>query len=206
MAFYHHSDAIKLYQSRLLKTQVYSKIDNSTEILKNNIIYIGLPLYSSVFHLISSQIIFKYLEKNENTFSLILNTPLISGKTPENQYGINLYDLIMTLNFQYSSLNAGLIVDDMTLPYVNGKKKDRLALKSSKFFFTGEVKVSSIIKKKKNAYLRWKYMSFIKYDLMSELINHVQIRPQLLEKIFLRGSQLSASQALSYGIIDKILL
>lgn len=46
--------------------------------------------------------------------------------------GLSFYDLLNTLNVNYSSLNLGCVINDLILILANGVNSNRQALRSSK--------------------------------------------------------------------------
>lgn len=170
--------------------------DIYSRLLKDRIIFIGVPINDYVANAIVAQLLFLQMEDSTKDIDLYINSP--GGSITA---GMAIYD---TMNFISCNVNTyciGMVASISTILVSAGSKRYSLPnstfmLYQPKGIFGGQSSDISIIAKE---ILRWK-------NIMNTALNKHTGKPiEEIEKDSDRDYYMNAEDAKKYGIIDEII-
>lgn len=172
--------------------------DIYSRLLKDRIIFIGTPINDFVANAVIAQMLFLQMEDAKKDISLYINSP--GGSVTD---GMAIYDTMNFLKCDIVTYCVGQAASMATLLLAAGTKGKRFALPNSRVMMhqptggaTGQTSDISIAAKE---IVRWR-------ERMNALIaQHTNKTVEQVESDSDRDFYLTAEDAVSYGIIDKVI-
>ena len=172
--------------------------DIYSRLLRDRIIFIGTPINDFVANAVIAQMLFLQMEDPKKDISLYINSP--GGSVTD---GMAIYDTMNFLQCDIVTYCVGQAASMATLLLAAGTKGKRYALPNSRVMMhqptggaTGQTSDISIAAKE---ILRWRAR-------MNELISsHTNKTPEEIANDSDRDFYLTAEDALTYGIVDKVI-
>ena len=172
--------------------------DIYSRLLKDRIIFIGTPINDFVANAVIAQMLFLQMEDAKKDISLYINSP--GGSVTD---GMAIYDTMNFLKCDIVTYCVGQAASMATLLLAAGTKSKRFALPNSRVMMhqptggaTGQTSDISIAAKE---IVRWR-------ERMNALIaQHTNKTVEQVESDSDRDFYLTAEDAVSYGIIDKVI-
>jgi len=167
-------------------------------LLRERIIFLGTPINSQVANVIVAQLLFLDREDSERDISLYINSP--GGEIAA---GLAIYDTMQLIQAPVSTIAVGMTASMGTVLLTAGTKGRRYALPHATIHVHQplggvqgqaadiEIAAREILKKR---------------DLLNEiLMHHTGMTDEQIDDITDRDFYMTASEAIEYGIVDKIL-
>ena len=172
--------------------------DIYSRLLRDRIIFIGTPINDFVANAVVAQMLFLQMEDPKKDISLYINSP--GGSVTD---GMAIYDTMNFLQCDIVTYCVGQAASMATLLLSAGTKGKRYALPNSRVMMhqptggaTGQTSDISIAAKE---ILRWRAQ-------MNELIaNHTNKTADEIAADSDRDFYLTATEAMDYGIVDKVI-
>lgn len=172
--------------------------DIYSRLLRDRIIFIGTPINDFVANAVIAQMLFLQMEDPKKDISLYINSP--GGSVTD---GMAIYDTMNFLQCDVVTYCVGQAASMATLLLAAGAKGKRYALPNSRVMMhqpsggaTGQTSDISIAAKE---ILRWRAQM---NKLMAEHTNKTE---EQIASDTDRDFYLTASDALAYGIVDKVI-
>lgn len=167
-------------------------------LLKERIIFMGLPITDQVSNLIVAQLLFLDREDSERPIQMYINSP--GGVV---YHGMAIYDTMQSISAPVSTVAVGITASFGTVLLAAGAKKMRHALPNATVHMHqplgGAQGQASDIVIQANEIVR------LKERLMRILVEHTGQDKEVIERDTDRDIYLSAKQAVEYGLIDSVL-
>ncbi len=167
-------------------------------LLRERIIFLGTPINSQVANVIVAQLLFLDREDSERDISLYINSP--GGEIAA---GLAIYDTMQLIQAPVSTIAVGMTASMGTVLLTAGTKGRRYALPHATIHVHQplggvqgqaadiEIAAREILKKR---------------DLLNEiLMHHTGMTEEQIDNITDRDFYMTATEAIEYGIVDKIL-
>ena len=167
-------------------------------LLRERIVFLGTPINSQVANVIVAQLLFLDREDSERDISLYINSP--GGEIAA---GLAIYDTMQLIQAPVSTIAVGLTASMGTVLLTAGTKGRRYALPHATIHVHQplggvqgqaadiEIAAREILKKR---------------DLLNEiLMHHTGMTEEQIDNITDRDFYMTATEAIEYGIVDKIL-
>lgn len=172
--------------------------DIYSRLLRDRIIFIGTPINDFVANAVIAQMLFLQMEDSKKDISLYINSP--GGSVTD---GMAIYDTMNFLKCDIVTYCVGQAASMSTLLLAAGTKGKRFALPNSRVMMhqptggaTGQTSDISIAAKE---IVRWR-------ERMNQLIaKHTNKTKEEVEADSDRDFYLTAKDAVSYGIVDKVI-
>jgi len=167
-------------------------------LLRERIIFLGTPINGQVANVIVAQLLFLDREDSERDISLYINSP--GG---EISAGLAIYDTMQLIKAPVSTIAVGMTASFGTILLTAGAKGRRYALPHATVHvhqpLGGVQGQASDIEIAAREILR-------KRDLLNEiLMHHTGMDKEQISRITDRDHYMTAEEAVSYGIVDKVL-
>ncbi|KAL5551333.1 hypothetical protein UlMin_001509 [Ulmus minor] len=180
--------------------------DLASYLYKNRIVYLGMSLVPSVTELILAEFLYLQYEDAEKPIYLYINsTGTTKGgeKLGYETEAFAVYDVMGYVKPPIFTLCVGNAWGEAALLLAAGAKGNRSALPSSTIMikqpiarFQGQATDIEIARKEVNN---------VKTELVNLLAKHVEKLPEQIEADIRRPKYFSPSEAVEYGIIDKVI-
>ena len=172
--------------------------DIYSRLLKDNIVFIGMPIDDAISNLVIAQLLFLEAEDPDKDISLYINSP--GG----NVYaGLAVYDTMQFIKPDVSTMCAGIAMSMAAVLLAGGAKGKRYALPNSKILihqvsggFEGPATDIEIHAREALS---------LRKRLDEILANATGQEMEKVERDTERDYFMTAEESLAYGIIDKIL-
>ncbi|MEM7790210.1 MAG: ATP-dependent Clp protease proteolytic subunit [Verrucomicrobiota bacterium] len=172
--------------------------DIYSRLLRDRIIFIGTPINDFVANAVIAQMLFLQMEDPKKDISLYINSP--GGSVTD---GMAIYDTMNFLQCDIVTYCVGQAASMATLLLAAGTKGKRYALPNSRVMMhqptggaTGQTSDISIAARE---IVRWR-------ERMNELIaSHTNKTSEEIAADSDRDFYLTATEALEYGIVDKVI-
>ncbi len=172
--------------------------DIYSRLLKERIIFLGSPISEAVANTIIAQLLFLESENNKKDIKLYINCP--GGSVTD---GLAIYDTMQYIKCDVSTIAVGMAASMAAVLLSAGAKGKRLVLPSSEILLHqimgGAEGQAADIKIKAEQILK------IKDKLNKILAKHTGQDIKKIEKDSDRDYYLTASDAVKYGLVDKMI-
>jgi len=172
--------------------------DIYSRLLKDRIVFLGGPVTDAVANIIIAQLLFLDNQGSEEDIKLYVNTP--GGSVSA---GLAIYDTMQYIKSDVSTICVGMAASMGAVLLSAGKKGKRLSLPNSEVMLhqvmggaegqASDIEISA------------KHILKIKDRINKILAKHTSQPLQRIEKDTDRDFYMSAEEAKSYGVIDKII-
>ncbi|GAB2296856.1 ATP-dependent Clp protease proteolytic subunit-protein 4, chloroplastic [Dionaea muscipula] len=180
--------------------------DIASYVLKERIVYLGMPISASVAELIIAELLFLEYDDYKKTIYMYINsTGTAKG---ERKYGyeataLAIYDIMSYIWPPIYTLCVGYAFGEAALYLAAGVKGHRAALPSSTMmirqptsWFQGQATDINLARKE---------VTFIKSALVNLYALHMGQTPKQIEADIERPKYFNPTEAIEYGIIDRVL-
>ncbi|MEO0084374.1 MAG: ATP-dependent Clp endopeptidase proteolytic subunit ClpP [candidate division WOR-3 bacterium] len=173
--------------------------DIFSRLLKERIIFVGMPIDDNVANLVIAQLLFLEAEDPDKDISLYVNTPggIVSS-------GLAIYDTMQYIRPKVSTICIGMAASLGALLLAAGEKGKRFALPHSRIMIH-QPEVTGLSGQATDIEIHAKEILKLKQRLSELLAKHTS---QPIEKIIAdteRNYFMSAEEAKAYGIIDEVI-
>ncbi|MEO0074861.1 MAG: ATP-dependent Clp endopeptidase proteolytic subunit ClpP [candidate division WOR-3 bacterium] len=173
--------------------------DIYSRLLKERIIFVGMPIDDTVANLVIAQLLFLEAEDPDKDISLYINSPggIVSS-------GLAIYDTIQYIRPKVSTICMGMAASFAALLLACGEKGKRFALPHSRIMIH-QPEVAGLSGQATDIEIHAKEVIKLKQQLAELLAKHTG---QTVEKILAdtdRNYFMSAQEAKNYGIIDEVI-
>ncbi len=172
--------------------------DIYSRLLKERIIFLGSPLDDGVANTVIAQLLFLASEDKSQDIKLYINSP--GGSVSA---GLAIYDTMQYIQPDVSTICVGLAGSMAAIILAGGAKGKRLSLPNSEIMIhqvMGGVEGQAIDIK-----IRAEHILKIKTKLDKILVKHTSKTLSQIENDTDRDNFMSAEEAVSYGLIDKVI-
>jgi ATP-dependent Clp protease protease subunit len=173
--------------------------DIFSRLLKERIVFIGMPIDDVVASLVIAQLLFLESEDPEKDIHLYINSP--GGSISS---GLAIYDTMQYIRPDVSTICIGMAASMAAVLLAGGTKGKRTALPNSRIMIHqpwGGIQGSATdIRIQAEEILR------MKKRINEILAKHTSKTPELVEKDSDRDYYMSSEEAKDYGLIDNILM
>ncbi|KAL8112559.1 hypothetical protein AgCh_020035 [Apium graveolens] len=179
--------------------------DLASYLYKNRIVYLGMSLVPSVTELILAEFLYLQYEDEEKPIYLYINsTGTTKGgeKLGYETEAFAIYDVMSYVKPPIFTLCVGNAWGEAALLLASGAKGNRSALPSSTIMikqpigrFQGQATDVNLMRKE---------VKNVKTELVNLYAKHIGKSPEQIEEDIRRPKYFSPSEALEYGIIDKV--
>jgi ATP-dependent Clp protease protease subunit len=172
--------------------------DIYSRLLKERIIFLGSPINDAVANTVIAQLLFLDSEDSKKDIKLYINSP--GGSVTA---GLAIYDTMQFVKADVSTICVGIAASMSAVLLASGAKGKRLVLPNSEVMLHqvmgGAEGQATDIK------IRAEHILKIKDKLNEILAKHTSQSIVKIDKDTDRDFFLSASEALKYGLVDKII-
>jgi ATP-dependent Clp protease protease subunit len=173
--------------------------DIYSRLLKERIIFVGMPIDDNVANLVIAQLLFLEAEDPDKDISLYINSPggIVSS-------GLAIYDTIQYIRPKVSTICMGMAASLAALLLASGEKGKRFALPHSRIMIH-QPEITGLSGQATDIEIHAREISKLKRQLSELLAKHTG---QTVEKILAdtdRNYFMSAEEAKAYGIIDEVI-
>ncbi len=173
--------------------------DIYSRLLKERIIFLGMPIDDNVANLVIAQLLFLEAEDPDKDISVYVNTPggIVSS-------GLAIYDTMQYIRPKVSTICIGMSASLGALLLCAGEKGKRFALPHSRIMIH-QPEVSGLSGQATDIEIHAKEILKLKQRLAELLAKHTS---QPVEKILTdtdRNYFMSADEAKNYGLIDEVI-
>lgn len=173
--------------------------DIYSRLLKERIIFVGMPIDDNVANLVIAQLLFLEAEDPDKDISIYVNTPggIVSS-------GLAIYDTMQYIRPKVSTICMGMAASLGALLLASGEKGKRFALPHAQIMIH-QPEASGISGQATDIEIHAKELIKLKQRLSELLAKHTS---QSIEKIIAdsdRNYFMSAQEAKEYGIIDEVI-
>lgn len=171
--------------------------DIYSRLLKDRIVFIGTPIYDDVANAVIAQLLFLQMEDPKKDIHLYINSP--GGSVTA---GMAIYDTINFLQCDVVTYCIGMTASMATVLLAAGTKGKRFALPNSRVMIHqpsgGAQGQAADITIQAREIIRWR-------KTLNEVIARHSGKPvEQVEKDSDRDYYMTAQEALTYGIVDKV--
>ncbi|KAK8948171.1 hypothetical protein KSP40_PGU014707 [Platanthera guangdongensis] len=180
--------------------------DLASYLYKNRIVYLGMSLVPSVTELMLAEFLYLQYEDEKKPIYLYINS---TGTTKGGQKlgyeteAFAIYDVMRYVKPPIFTLCVGNAWGEAALLLSSGAKGNRAALPSSSIMI--KQPIARFQGQATDVDLARKEIKKVKEDLVSLYAKHMGKSPQQIEEDIRRPKYFSPSEAMEYGIIDKVL-
>jgi ATP-dependent Clp protease protease subunit len=175
--------------------------DIYSRLLKERIIFLGMPIDSTVANLVIAQMLFLEHEDPEKDIYLYINSP--GGSVSD---ALAIYDTMQFIKPDVQTIAIGLAASGAALLLSAGAKGKRLALPNAQILIHQVlVHEPGIAGQAKDIEIAAKHLSDLKNRVNQILAFHTGKPIEVIEKDTDRDFWMNAEEAKEYGIIDKII-
>ncbi len=192
-------DSMFIIPTIIEKTQYGERVyDIYSRLLKDRIIFLGTPIDDTVANAAIAQMLFLDSQSNDDDIKLYINTPggLVTA-------GMAIYDTMQYVKSPVSTICIGTAASMGAVLLAAGAKGKRFILPNSEVMLHqvmgGAEGQASDIK------IRAEHILKIKDRLNKILAKHTSQSLSRIEKDTDRDYYMSAEEAISYGLVDKII-
>ena len=173
--------------------------DIYSRLLKDNIIFLGTPIDDMVANLIVAQLLFLEAEDPEKDINVYINSP--GGSITA---GMAIYDTMQFIRPDVTTICVGQCASMGALLLAAGAHGKRFALPNSRVMI--HQPMGGFQGQASDIEIHAKEILFLKARLNEILAKHTDQKIETIEKDTDRDNFLSATQAVSYGLVDKVLM
>ncbi|XP_004508959.1 ATP-dependent Clp protease proteolytic subunit-related protein 4, chloroplastic [Cicer arietinum] len=180
--------------------------DLASYLYKNRIIYLGMSLVPSVTELMVAEFLYlQYDDENKPIYLYVNSTGTTKGgeKLGYETEALAVYDLMSYIKPPIFTLCVGNAWGEAALLLAAGAKGNRSALPSSTIMI--KQPIARFQGQATDVNLARKEITRVKTELVNLLAKHTEKSPEQIEADIRRPKYFSPSEAVEYGIIDKVL-
>jgi ATP-dependent Clp protease protease subunit len=175
--------------------------DIYSRLLKERIIFLGMPIDSTVANLVIAQMLFLEHEDPEKDIYLYINSP--GGSVSD---ALAIYDTMQFIKPDVQTIAIGFAASAAAILLAAGAKGKRLALPNAQILIHQIwVPEPGIAGQAKDIEIAAKHLSDLKNRVNQILAFHTGKPIEVIEKDTDRDFWMNAEEAKEYGIIDKII-
>ncbi|PHT58401.1 ATP-dependent Clp protease proteolytic subunit-related protein 4, chloroplastic [Capsicum baccatum] len=180
--------------------------DLASYLYKNRIVYLGMSLVPSVTELILAEFLYLQYEDEEKPIYLYINS---TGTTKDGEKlgyeteAFAIYDVMRYVKPPIFTLCVGNAWGEAALLLAAGAKGNRAALPSSTIMI--KQPIAQFQGQATDVELMRKEVKNVKAELVKLYAKHIGKSPEQIEEDIRRPKYFSPTEALEYGIIDKVL-
>jgi len=172
--------------------------DIYSRLLKDNIIFIGTPIDDSVANVVIAQLLFLEAENPDKDISIYINSP--GGSVSA---GLAIYDTMQFIKPDISTICIGQAASMGAVLLAGGTKGKRFSLPNSRILI--HQPMGGMQGQASDIEIHAKEIARIKSLLNSILATHTGKLVTQIEKDTDRDNIMSPEEAISYGLIDRII-
>src|SRR5215217_7948936 len=172
--------------------------DIYSRLLKERVVFLVGPVHEMSANLIVAQLLFLESDNPDKDISFYINSP--GGSVSA---GLAIYDTMQFIKPDVSTLCVGQAASMGSLLLAAGQKGKRFALPNSRAMI--HQPMGGFQGQASDIEIHAKEILFLKARLNEILAKHTGQKLETIEKDTDRDNFLSATQAVSYGIVDKVL-
>ncbi|KAM3734707.1 hypothetical protein ACB098_10G035700 [Castanea mollissima] len=180
--------------------------DLASYLYKNRIVYLGMSLVPSVTELILAEFLYLQYEDEEKPIYLYINSTGTTKGGEKLSYeteAFAIYDVMRYVKPPIFTLCVGNAWGEAALLLAAGAKGNRSALPSSTIMI--KQPIARFQGQASDIELARKEIKNVKAELVNLLAKHVGKTPEQVDADIRRPKYFSPSEAVEYGIIDKVL-
>jgi ATP-dependent Clp protease protease subunit len=173
--------------------------DIYSRLLKERIIFVGMPIDDNVANLVIAQLLFLEAEDPDKDISIYVNTPggIVSS-------GLAIYDTMQYIKPKVSTICIGMAASLGALLLCAGEKGKRFALPHSRIMIH-QPEVSGLSGQATDIEIHAKEILKLKQRLSELLAKHTGQPVEKVNSDTDRNYFMSAEEAKSYGLIDEVI-
>ena len=172
--------------------------DIYSRLLKDRIIFLGSPIDDAVANTVIAQLLFLDSENRDQDIKLYINSP--GGSVSA---GLAIYDTMQYVKPNVSTICVGLAASMAAVILAGGEPGKRLALPNSEMMI--HQVMGGMEGQAADIKIHAEHILKIKEKLDKILVKHTNKTLSQIEKDTDRDKYMSATDAIEYGIIDKII-
>ncbi len=172
--------------------------DIYSRLLKDNIIFIGTPIDDNVANVVIAQLLFLEAENPDKDISIYINSP--GGSVSA---GLAIYDTMQFIKPDISTICIGQAASMGAVLLAGGTKGKRFSLPNSRILI--HQPMGGMQGQASDIEIHAKEIARIKSLLNSILATHTGKPVAQIEKDTDRDNIMSPEEAISYGLIDRII-
>lgn len=173
--------------------------DIYSRLLKERIIFVGMPIDDNVANLVIAQLLFLEAEDQDKDISLYINSPggVVSS-------GLAIYDTMQYIKPKVITICMGLSASIAALLLASGEKGKRFALPRSRIMIH-QPEVHGLSGQATDIEIHAREIVKLKEQLIGILAKHTGQSIEKVTKDSDRNFFMSADEAKEYGIIDEVI-
>jgi ATP-dependent Clp protease protease subunit len=173
--------------------------DIYSRLLKERIIFVGMPIDDNVANLVIAQLLFLEAEDHDKDISLYINSPggVVSS-------GLAIYDTMQYIKPKVSTICMGMSASIAALLLAAGEKGKRFALPRSRIMIH-QPEVHGLSGQATDIEIHAREIVKLKEQLIGILTKHTGQPVEKVTKDSDRNFFMSADEAKAYGIIDEVI-
>ena len=173
--------------------------DIYSRLLKERIIFVGMPIDDNVANLVIAQLLFLEAEDPEKDIALYVNSPggVVSS-------GLAIYDTMQYIKAKVSTTCVGMAASIAALLLTAGEKGKRFALPNSRIMIH-QPEVHGLSGQATDIEIHAREIVKLKEQLVGIISNHTGQSVEKITKDSDRNFFMSAVEAKEYGIIDEVI-
>lgn len=173
--------------------------DIYSRLLKERIIFVGMPIDDNVANLVIAQLLFLEAEDHDKDISLYINSPggIVSS-------GLAIYDTMQYIKPKVSTICMGMAASIAALLLAAGEKGKRFTLPHSRIMIH-QPEVHGLSGQATDIEIHAREIVKLKEQLISIMAKHTGQPVEKIAKDSDRNFFMSATEAKEYGIIDEVI-
>jgi ATP-dependent Clp protease protease subunit len=173
--------------------------DIYSRLLKERIIFVGMPIDDNVANLVIAQLLFLEAEDQEKDICLYINSPggVVSS-------GLGIYDTMQYIKPKVSTICMGMSASIAALLLASGEKGKRFALPRSRIMIH-QPEVHGLSGQATDIEIHAREIIKLKEQLTGIIAKHTGQPIERVAKDSDRNFFMSADEAKEYGIIDEVI-
>uniref|UniRef100_A0A7C6EA19 ATP-dependent Clp protease proteolytic subunit n=1 Tax=candidate division WOR-3 bacterium TaxID=2052148 RepID=A0A7C6EA19_UNCW3 len=173
--------------------------DIYSRLLKERIIFVGMPIDDNVANLVIAQLLFLEAEDHDKDISLYINSPggIVSS-------GLAIYDTMQYIKPKVSTICMGMAASIAALLLAAGEKGKRFTLPHSRIMIH-QPEVHGLSGQATDIEIHAREIVKLKEQLIAIMAKHTGQPIEKITKDSDRNFFMSATEAKEYGIIDEVI-
>lgn len=173
--------------------------DIYSRLLKERIIFVGMPIDDNVANLVIAQLLFLEAEDHDKDISLYINSPggIVSS-------GLAIYDTMQYIKPRVSTICMGMAASIAALLLAAGEKGKRFTLPHSRIMIH-QPEVHGLSGQATDIEIHAREIVKLKEQLIAIMAKHTGQPIEKITKDSDRNFFMSANEAKEYGIIDEVI-
>lgn len=173
--------------------------DIYSRLLKERIIFVGMPIDDNVANLVIAQMLFLEAEDHEKDISLYINSPggIVSS-------GLAIYDTMQYIKPKVNTICMGMAASIAALLLAAGEKGKRFTLPHSRIMIH-QPEVHGLSGQATDIEIHAREIVKLKEQLITIMAKHTGQPVEKITKDSDRNFFMSANEAKEYGIIDEVI-